>query len=180
MLKLLPDEDFIRAYGEYIPRLCVDTAVIGPEDILTPMGHTSDFCTVFRFHPVLGVAHRERNEMPRVGQWGLPGGGMFKGEHPYRASKRLVRSVLGIDIEPLGVLGWMYFPNEERNVYVSGVRTRIEIDSCSLVVIARALSPNIVPKKGQRVMWVKDLPPVHHDIHTPFLAARGLLATATP
>ncbi len=175
MPKLLPDEDFIRVYSEYIPRLCVDTAVIGPEDILLPKGYTADFGPTFDFKPTLGVAHRERNESPRVGQWGLPGGGMFKGEHPLEASRRLVRSVLGIDTVPLGILGYMHFPDEERTMTVDGARVTITIDSCSIVVIARALSPEITTKKGQCVMWVKGEPPVRHDIHTPFLEARGLL-----
>ncbi len=175
---MMSAEDFVRIYGEHVPRLCVDTAVIGPDDGCDVVSYTRDFAPIFSMmrNLINGVALKERDEKPRLGQWGLPGSTMFKGEHPFDASKRIIKVELSIEIEPIGSIGFMWFPNEERQMKVDGMMRDFVIDSCSIVIIARAQSSAIKSPKGKNVGWFKSSPPVEHEIHTPFLKARGLLS----
>lgn len=175
---MMSAEDFVRIYGEHVPRLCIDTAVIGPDDGCDVVSYTKDFAPIFSVtrEVVSGIALKERDEKPRLGQWGLPGGTMFKGEHPFDASVRIIKAELGIGIYPMGSLGFMWFPNEGRQMMVGGVLKDFVIDSCSIVILARAQSCAIKSPKGKNVGWFKSSPPVEHEIHTPFLKARGLLS----
>jgi ADP-ribose pyrophosphatase YjhB (NUDIX family) len=179
MTKRMPAEMFVEVFGNYVPRLCVDTAVIGPADevcLALPLLDDSFvpyFKWLCRAH---GVALKKRNEKPRLGQWGLPGGTIFKGESIAQASKRIIRVDLGVEIDVLGCLGFMEFPNEKREMEVNGVMKQFVIDSVSIVMLARARSEILHPHKA-KAQWFRNLPPVQHEYHTPFLVARGLLPT---
>lgn len=172
MPKLMPAKTFVKVFGEYVPRLCVDTAVIGPDDALVPV--TLERYTVPLYTIRHGIALKERDEEPRLGQWGLPGGTIFKGETPEEASVRIIKKDLGIDIDVLGSIGYMHFPNEAREMKVDGVMTKFVIDSISIVMLARARSNELVSRKA-KVGWFTGQPPVRDEYHTPFLEARGLL-----
>ena len=174
MSKFLPAELFCEVFGEYVPRLCVDTAVIGPDDHLI-FSRLNGFTPVYKFSGrCCGVALKERDEEPRKGQWGLPGGTVFKGETLEDASKRIIRADLGIEIDVLGEIGSMEFPNERRIMRVGNESREITIDSKSFVLLARARSVALQAKSGKTVGWFCDRPPVEHQYHTPFLIARGL------
>ncbi len=110
---------------------------------------------------------KERDEKPRLGQWGLPGGTIFKGERISDAAKRIVRADIGLKIDVLGYIGHMEFPNEERKMEVDGKKMSITIDSVSIVVLARARSTELFSRTA-RVGWFKNMPPVKHEYHTPF------------
>ena len=174
-VKRMPGALFCEVFGTYVPRLCVDTAVIGPcEDVkfdLSAMMHGGGFIPIFQ--PLIrhGVVLKERDEQPRLGQWGLPGGTVFKGETVEDASKRIVRADLGIEIDVLGSIGYMRFPNEERQMEVDGEIRNIVIDSVSIVMLARAQSDTLISKKA-RIGWFMYVPPIEHEYHTPFLEAR--------
>jgi len=176
MAKFMPAKTFVEVFGEYVPRLCIDTAVIGPDDWLEPKLSRDGFTPHFMFHASHGVALKARDEEPRLGQWGLPGGTIFKGETPEEASKRIIKKDLGIDVDVLGSIGYMHFPNEHREMDVDGVMTKFVIDSLSIVMLARAHRTELKSCKA-KVGWFCGKPPVRHEYHTPFLEARGLLRT---
>lgn len=172
--KRLPANLFCEVFGNYVPRLCVDTAVIGPHDTVHALSVADTFFPVFEWSGIHGVALKEREEKPRLGQWGLPGGTIFKGERAADASRRIIRADLGLEIDVLGYIGHMEFPNEEREMEVSGEKRQIVIDSISIVVLARAHSAILHSRKGN-VQWFRKVPLVEHEYHTPFLEERGLL-----
>ncbi len=168
----MPGGLFFEVFGNYVPRLCIDTAVIGPTDTVELVSWQG-FTPVFSWSGSYGIALRERHEAPRMGQWGLPGGTMFKGEQPEDAAKRIIKADLGLEIEVLGSIGYMYFPNEHRTIEVDGITRELVIDSISLVLIAQAREAKIVSPKT-KAGWFRR-PPVRHEYHTPFLETRGLL-----
>ncbi len=174
MRKMLPAELFCEVFGTYVPRLCVDTAVIGPIDEVI-FNRMNGFVPVFSLTGACGVALKERDEEPRKGQWGLPGGTVFKGETLADASKRIIGSDLGIEIDVLGEIGSMEFPDEQRVMRFGEEKREITIDSKSFVLLARARSADLRPKPGKKASWFRNRPPVEHQYHTPFLTARGLL-----
>lgn len=175
MSKLMPAELFCEVFSTYVPRLCVDTAVIGPHDDVI-FDHIEGCMPVFKLYAECGVALKERHEEPRKGQWGLPGGTVFKGETLAAASKRIVLSDLGVEIDILGELGSMEFPDERRIMKMGKEEKReIAIDSKSFVLLARACTPELQAKHGRRVGWFKSTPPIQHEYHIPFLFKRGLL-----
>lgn len=169
----MPAELFCEAFGEYVPRLCVDTAVIGPGDSLHFERMTVGLIPHFHLIGPHGIALKERNEEPRKGQWGLPGGSVFKGETLADASKRIILKELGLEIEVLGEIGSMEFPNEVRTMEMAdGTQKQVTIDSKSVVLLARAKFELLISKRAR---WFKKKPLVEHEYHTPFLQARGFL-----
>ena len=159
-MPLMPSEDFIRIFGTYVPRLCVDTIVIGPNDKFKVVSVTEKLTPFFEFHAIDGVALKKRDETPRLGQWGLPGGTMFKGENPFNAASRIIKTELDVDIEPIGSVGYMWFPNENRSMRVGDTTQEFQIDSFSVVILARATSNIIRSKKDKEIGWFTCLPPV--------------------
>lgn len=174
-IKKLPANLFRKVYGKYVPRLCVDVAVIGPHDIVKFKRMKDDLTPVFSLSGKHGIALKERTEQPGKGQWGLPGGTVFKSERLEEAAKRIIKNDLGLEINVLGFLGVVEFPNEKRQLEIGGLKKQVIIDSISVVVLARAHSDRLSSPKG-KAEWFKTVPPVEHGYHTPFLKARGLLA----
>lgn len=170
----LPANLFCEVFGNYIPRLCVDTIVIGPTDKIEFKSMSNELVPSFTLVGPHGVALKERDEQPRLHQWGLPGGTVFKGERLAEASKRIIRADLGLEIDILGCLGNMEFPNEKREINNDSKKQTIIIDSISIVLLARARS-EIFSSRKAKVGWFLNKPPVPHEYHTPFLEKRGLL-----
>ncbi len=50
--KRLPAGLFCEVFGSYVPRFCVDTAVIGPDDTVNAVSSTDTFSPVFKWSGV--------------------------------------------------------------------------------------------------------------------------------
>jgi ADP-ribose pyrophosphatase YjhB (NUDIX family) len=172
-LPYLPEELYRTVYGEYVKRLCVDTIVIGPRD-------TASFVAVDGFEPIFrvdgpdGIALVKRDIPPQEGTYHLPGGTVYRGESLEEAARRLVQRELGIEIEILGKVGSMEFPDEESKL--GGAR--LVIDSVSIVFVARAQTRELRGSKdGAHTGWFKHVPArgEQHPDHIPYLIKRGFL-----
>ena len=172
-LPYLPEELYRTVYGEYVKRLCVDTIVIGPDDSISFV-KMDGFEAVFRVDGPDGIALVRRDIPPHEGTYHLPGGTVYRGESLEEAARRLVQRELGIEIDILGKVGSMEFPNEESEL--GGAR--LVIDSVSIVFVARAHTRELQGSKdGESTGWFKDVPAPgeQHPDHIPYLIKTGFL-----
>lgn len=175
--KWVPGDLFAEMYGTYTPRLCVDTIVIGPTDTVEVI--PSEGCIQrFKIAGPHGVALAQRDIIPGIGTWHLPGGTLYRGERVTEASKRLIKVELGIEIDILGTLPCIESPEEETGVELHGKMSSVVLDNISVVVLARAKTSKLRGgKDGKNVGWFNSTPPQPHPHQIPYLLKHGFLTS---
>lgn len=152
--KRLPGDLYALVYGQYVPRLCVDVIVQGPN----------------------GIILAQRDIPPEIGSWHLPGGTVKKGETLLEAARRIVLFEAGVSIEVLDTVGAMEFLSEEQEVDVKGIKEKINVHSVSVVLLAKAETEVLVGSNdGKNVDWFTHVPPTGHTVHIPYLVKKGFL-----
>lgn len=85
----LPYEEFLRIFSK-VPRLCVDLLIKTEK----------------------GILFTKRSINPYKGKWHLPGGSVLFNETLEQAVKRIGKNELGLNVEPIKILGAIDFFNE--------------------------------------------------------------------
>ncbi|MES3032181.1 MAG: NUDIX domain-containing protein [Patescibacteria group bacterium] len=173
--KRLTNDLYALVYGQYVPRLCVDLVVIGPEDTFR-VAISTNLDSVFDVQGPNGIILIQRDIPPEIGSWHLPGGTVRKGETLEVAAKRIIKSETGIEVEILDRIGSLEFLNEEQEVELNGKKEKINIHSVSVILLAKAKTNVLTGSDdGKNVEWFKIAPTIGHTIHIPYLIKHGFL-----
>lgn len=173
--KRIPDDLYALVYGQYVPRLTVDIIVIGPEDTFT-VTVSPQVDLLFDVQGPNGIVLIQRDILPEIYSWHIPGGTIRRGETLEIAAKRIMASEAGIEIDILNIIGSMEFLHEEREVDIDEKKEQIDMHTISVVFLAKAKSNTLKGSKdGKNVGWFKTIPSIGHTVHIPFLMKHGFL-----
>lgn len=109
MKHLIPNNEFKKIYSK-VPRATIELLILGVDGILLT----------------------KRSIEPCLGQWHIPGGTIYFGESIEKATKRIAKNELGVDVEIVREVGHIEYPTMHEEGYYGwpiGIALEVKIIS---------------------------------------------------